>query len=116
MTPLHRERRSRLMAAMNESGCDAVLVYGNAWQCDYLRYVTDFPAIEGEAMALFDRTSTAISRGTPARSAKTTLSANTCIVTPITILTANFTLAAAPFGPTCVVRLPMVNRMSRTRP
>lgn len=53
MTPVHQERRRRLMAAMSEAGCDAVLVYGNAWQCDYLRYVTDFPAVEGEAMALF---------------------------------------------------------------
>lgn len=53
MSPLHEERRRRLMAAMGEAGCDAVLVYGNAWQCDYLRYVTDFPPIEGEALALF---------------------------------------------------------------
>jgi len=53
MTPIHQERRRRLMAAMDEEGCDAVLVYGNAWQCDYLRYVTDFPPIEGEALALF---------------------------------------------------------------
>ena len=51
MTPIHQERRRRLMAAMQEEGCDAVLVYGNAWQCDYLRYVTDFPTVEGEAMA-----------------------------------------------------------------
>jgi Xaa-Pro aminopeptidase len=41
------------MAAMAEAGCDTVLVYGNAWQCDYVRYVSDFPPIEGEAMALF---------------------------------------------------------------
>ncbi len=53
MTPVHAERRRRLMAAMGEAGCDAVLVYGNAWQCDYLRYVTNFPPVEGEAMALF---------------------------------------------------------------
>jgi Xaa-Pro dipeptidase len=53
MTPVHQERRRRLMAAMSEAGCDAVLVYGNAWQCDYLRYVTDFPPVEGEALALF---------------------------------------------------------------
>lgn len=53
MTPVHKERRRRLMAAMNETGCEAVLVYGNAWQCDYLRYVTDFPPVEGEALALF---------------------------------------------------------------
>ena len=53
MTPVHQERRRRLMAAMGEAGCDAVLVYGNAWQCDYLRYVTDFPPVEREALALF---------------------------------------------------------------
>ena len=53
MTPLHQERLRRLTQAMNEAGYDGVLVYGNAWQCDYLRYVTDFPAIEGEAMALY---------------------------------------------------------------
>lgn len=53
MTPLHQERRRRLLEAMREAGCDGVLVYGNAWQCDYLRYVTDFAAIEGDVMALF---------------------------------------------------------------
>ena len=53
MTPIHEERRKRLMAAMAEQSCDAILVYGNAWQCDYLRYVTDFPPVEGEVLALF---------------------------------------------------------------
>ena len=53
MTPLHAERRRRLIEAMQEAGCDGVLVYGNAWQCDYLRYVTDFAAIEGDVAALF---------------------------------------------------------------
>jgi Xaa-Pro dipeptidase len=53
MTPVHQERRRRLMAAMVDDGSDAILVYGNAWQCDYLRYVTDFPPLEGEALALF---------------------------------------------------------------
>ena len=48
MTPVHQERRRRLMAAMNDAGCDAVLVYGNAWQCDYLRYVTDLETQENE--------------------------------------------------------------------
>ena len=55
MTPLHHERCRRLTEAMNEAGCDGVLVYGSAWQCDYLRYVTDFPVIEGEAIALYFR-------------------------------------------------------------
>ena len=31
------ERRARLVAAMADAGLDAVLIYGNAWQCDYLR-------------------------------------------------------------------------------
>jgi len=29
-----------------------MLVCGNAWHCDYLRYVTDFPVIEGDVLAI----------------------------------------------------------------
>jgi Xaa-Pro aminopeptidase len=47
------DRRNRLRAAMAEQGLDALLVYGNAWQGDYLRYVTDFGILEGQALALF---------------------------------------------------------------
>src|SRR6478672_12451600 len=46
------ERRKRLTDAMQESGLDVLLVYGNTWQCDYLRYATDFGIIEGQALAL----------------------------------------------------------------
>jgi Xaa-Pro aminopeptidase len=46
------ERRARLIGAMAEAGLDAVLVYGNAWQNDYLRYATDFGILEGQALAL----------------------------------------------------------------
>ena len=37
---------------MAENGLDVLLVYGNAWQNDYLRYATDFGILEGQALAL----------------------------------------------------------------
>jgi Xaa-Pro aminopeptidase len=46
------ERRKRLIGAMHESGLDALLVYGNAWQGDYLRYSTDFGILEGQGLAI----------------------------------------------------------------
>jgi Xaa-Pro aminopeptidase len=52
MTALSEERRARLFAAMAEEGIEALVVYGNAWQGDYLRYATDFAAVEGDAIAV----------------------------------------------------------------
>jgi Xaa-Pro aminopeptidase len=49
---IHDDRKQRLLAAMTEAGIDMLLVYGNAWQGDYLRYATDFSALEGQALAL----------------------------------------------------------------
>jgi Xaa-Pro aminopeptidase len=46
------DRKVRLTEAMAEAGLDMLLVYGNAWQCDYLRYATDFGILEGQALAL----------------------------------------------------------------
>ena len=46
------ERRKRLTDAMGEAGLEVLLVYGNAWQGDYLRYATDFGILEGQALAL----------------------------------------------------------------
>src|SRR6187200_2460562 len=46
------DRRTRLIEAMAEAHLDMLLVYGNAWQGDYLRYATDFGIIEGQALAL----------------------------------------------------------------
>src|SRR3954465_6555040 len=46
------ERRKRLIDAMQEPGLDVLLVYGNAWQGDYLRYTTDFGILEGQALAI----------------------------------------------------------------
>src|SRR6266700_3378756 len=47
-----KERKARLIDAMAEAGLDLLLVYGNAWQNDYLRYATDFGILEGQALAL----------------------------------------------------------------
>jgi Xaa-Pro dipeptidase len=49
---VHAERKWRLLAAMAEAGLDMLLVYGNAWQSDYLRYTTDYGILEGQALAL----------------------------------------------------------------
>jgi Xaa-Pro aminopeptidase len=47
------DRRARLIDAMADDGLAALLLYGNAWQCDYLRYATDFGVVEGQALAIF---------------------------------------------------------------
>ena len=46
------ERKKRLTDAMKDAGLDALLVYGNAWQGDYLRYATNFGILEGQALAI----------------------------------------------------------------
>src|SRR3954471_3866268 len=46
------DRKQRLVEAMAESGIDMLLVYGNAWQSDYLRYTTDYSILEGQGLAL----------------------------------------------------------------
>jgi Xaa-Pro aminopeptidase len=40
---------------MEEEGVDLLVVYGNAWQSDYLRYATDYGILEGEGLALIRR-------------------------------------------------------------
>ena len=49
---LAEERRQRLAAAMREAGVDHLVLYGNAWQGDYLRYGSDFGILEGHGIAL----------------------------------------------------------------
>ena len=49
---LGEERRQRLAAAMREAGIDHLVLYGNAWQGDYLRYGADFGILEGHGIAL----------------------------------------------------------------
>jgi Xaa-Pro dipeptidase len=52
---LAMERRQRLAAAMRETGIDRLVLYGNAWQGDYLRYGSDFGILEGHGIALVTR-------------------------------------------------------------
>jgi Xaa-Pro dipeptidase len=49
---LAEERRQRLLAAMREAGIEHMVLYGNAWQGDYLRYGADFGILEGHGIAL----------------------------------------------------------------
>lgn len=49
---LSEERRQRLVAAMAEAGIAEMVLYGNAWQGDYLRYAADFGILEGHGIAV----------------------------------------------------------------
>jgi len=49
---LAQVRRQRLAAAMGEAGIAHLVLYGNAWQGDYLRYGADFGILEGHGIAL----------------------------------------------------------------
>ena len=49
---IHEIRSGRLAAIIADRGWDALVLYGNAWQCDYLRYGTDFVCIEGNGIAV----------------------------------------------------------------
>ena len=51
-TMLAEERRRRLVAVMREAGIGHMVLYGNAWQGDYLRYGADFGILEGHGIAL----------------------------------------------------------------
>ena len=46
------ERRRRLLEAMAEAGIAGMVLYGNAWQGDYLRYAADFGILEGHGIAV----------------------------------------------------------------
>jgi Xaa-Pro dipeptidase len=51
---LPAERRTKLATAMAGAGIDVLVAYGNAWQGDYLMYVSDFAVLEGHGIAVFD--------------------------------------------------------------
>lgn len=52
MSSIAAQRRARLADAMAQAGLDVVVLYGNAWQNDYLRYAADFAILEGQGLAL----------------------------------------------------------------
>lgn len=49
---LAQERRARLADAIGAADLDALVVYGNAWQGDYLKYATGFSILEGHGLAV----------------------------------------------------------------
>lgn len=52
MKMLADDRRRRLAGAMRAAGITHLVLYGNAWQGDYLRYGADFAILEGHGLAL----------------------------------------------------------------
>jgi Xaa-Pro aminopeptidase len=52
---LRAERKARLHGAMAETGIDLLVVVGNAWRCDSLRYSTGAAVTEGFAAAFIER-------------------------------------------------------------
>lgn len=52
MKALAEQRRQRLAEMMRGTGITQLLLYGNAWQGDYLRYGSDFSILEGHGIAL----------------------------------------------------------------
>src|SRR3954468_2314709 len=52
MSSVAAQRRARLTDAMAQAGLDVVVLYGNAWQNDYLRYAADFAILDGQGLAL----------------------------------------------------------------
>lgn len=49
-----RDRMERARALCREKGWDSLLAYGTAWRNDFLRYITDFPLLEGHGVAILD--------------------------------------------------------------
>ena len=54
-TGLRAERRARLAAAMEAEGIEVLVVAGNPWRSDYLRYAVDLTPTEGQVFALVER-------------------------------------------------------------
>ena len=55
---IHDERRAKLSQALSGAGLDCIVLFGNAWQNDYLRYSTDFAIVEGDAFSVFHKDGT----------------------------------------------------------
>lgn len=58
MSAAAQARRRRLSEAMRDAGLDHLVLFGNAWQNDYLRYAADFGILEGEGLAIVGRDGT----------------------------------------------------------
>jgi Xaa-Pro dipeptidase len=51
----YRARIDDLRRAMEAADIDRLLIYGNNWHADFLRYASDFGIVEGQGLALFER-------------------------------------------------------------
>jgi Xaa-Pro aminopeptidase len=56
----YRARIDDLQRAMEAANIDGLLVYGNTWHADFLRFASDFGIVEGQGLALFERDGTVI--------------------------------------------------------
>jgi Xaa-Pro dipeptidase len=56
----HRARIDDLRHAMEAADIDGLLIYGNNWHADFLRYASDFGIVEGQGLALFERDGTVV--------------------------------------------------------
>lgn len=54
METLQAQRTRRLIAALGEAGIDVLVVAGNPWRSDYLRYALDVTPVEGLVLALIE--------------------------------------------------------------
>jgi len=52
---LRAERRARLAAAMTAQDIDVLVVAGNPWRSDYLRFAADLAPLEGQVFAFVER-------------------------------------------------------------
>ncbi len=58
ISAVYRTRVDDLRHAMEVADVDRLLLYGNNWHADYLRYASDFGIVEGQGLALFERDGT----------------------------------------------------------
>ncbi|MBV9971096.1 MAG: aminopeptidase P family protein [Xanthobacteraceae bacterium] len=56
----YRARIDDLRCAMDAADIDGLVVYGNNWHADFLRYASDFGIVEGQGLALFGRDGTVV--------------------------------------------------------
>ena len=52
MNEIHRERSQRIQDALSAEGLDGLLIYGNAWRVDYMRFAANYSVLEGDALAI----------------------------------------------------------------
>jgi Xaa-Pro aminopeptidase len=52
---IHDERRDRLARAMADAGVDVLVVAGNPWRTDYIKFATDATSLDGQALAIVER-------------------------------------------------------------